>query len=64
MWLFDIAAVVFLASFFNMVVFLFKGNRSAALVSVVFEIVCALIMLVAYYIVAGNELAIEKMLFK
>lgn len=62
MWLFDIGALVFLGGFINMIFFFFKRNSNAVIGYVVLEIIGALIMLVAYYIVAGNEFEFTKML--
>lgn len=62
MWLFDIGTLVFLAGFINMIIFFFKRNTNAVIGYVVLEIIGALVMLVAYYIVAGNEFELTKML--
>ena len=62
MWLFDIGAILYFVGFFNMVWFLIKGNRGTVFVCAVLEIIGGLIMWIAYYFVAGNPFAFEKML--
>ena len=62
MWLFDIGAILYFVGFFNMVWFLIKRDRNTALVCVILEIIGGLIMWIAYYFVAGNPVAFEKML--
>lgn len=62
MWLFDIGAILYFVGFFNMVWFLIKRDRNTALVCVILEIIGGLVMWIAYYLVAGNPFAFEKML--
>lgn len=62
MALFDIGAVIFFAGFILVIRFLIKRNTGAMSMAIVMSLAGALIMLVAYYLVMGNQSVFDKMI--
>ena len=62
MILFDIGAVLFLVGLIWIIWFLIKGSQGAVVLSVIISLIGGLIMVIAHYIVAGNQSVFDKLI--
>lgn len=62
MLLFDIGAVLFTLGLIWIIWFLTKRNGVVVILSVIISLIGGLIMIIAHYIVAGNQSGFDKLL--
>lgn len=62
MLLFDIGAVLFTLGLIWIIWFLKKMNKTVVILSVIISLIGGLIMIIAHYIVAGNQSGFDKLL--
>ena len=62
MLLFDIGAVLFLASLIWIIMFSIKRNWGVVVFSVILSLVGGILMIISYYLLMGNQSIFDKMI--
>ena len=62
MLLFDIGAVLFLASLIWIIMFSIKRNWGVVVFSVILSLIAGILMIISYYLLMGNQSIFDKMI--
>lgn len=62
MLLFDIGAVLFLASLIWIIMFSIKRNWGVVVFSVILSLIGGILMIISYYLLMGNQSIFDKMI--
>ena len=62
MLLFDIGAVLFLASLIWIIMFSIKRNWGVVVLSVILSLIGGILMIISYYLLMGNQSIFDKMI--
>lgn len=62
MVLFDIGAVLFLASLIWIIMFSIKRNWGVVVFSVILSLIGGILMIISYYLLMGNQSIFDKMI--